>query len=162
MQHGSLQNFQLLLGQALVCYKSAEEAHRAQRALTMCQIGGAPLNVDLVSETDAVRLQEAAAQAGAGPLPGAQRVANAALASLWSPPLPPPTPSAFGSAAVVPTHAPRMVHPSLGEGPRAAPSHLGVGTSVWGSGGSVWASPPIAEHQTQQQAMMGPSHAGER
>ena len=60
MQHGPLQYFYFNLphGQALVKYKSIDEAVKAQKALNTCQLGNTTIVAEFVSEDEAMRFAE--------------------------------------------------------------------------------------------------------
>lgn len=60
MQHGPLQYFYLNLahGQALVKYRSTEEAVKAQKSLNTCLLGNTTIVAEFVSEAEALRFVE--------------------------------------------------------------------------------------------------------
>lgn len=69
MQHGPLQYFYLNLahGQALVKYKSTEEAVKAQKSLNTCLLGNTTIVAEFVSELEAHRFVEQQSAMSSGP-----------------------------------------------------------------------------------------------
>ncbi|XP_045211672.1 trinucleotide repeat-containing gene 6C protein-like isoform X3 [Mercenaria mercenaria] len=69
MQHGPLQYFYLNLahGQALVKYRSTEEAVKAQKSLNTCLLGNTTIVAEFVSEVEALRFVEQQSAMSAGP-----------------------------------------------------------------------------------------------
>jgi trinucleotide repeat-containing gene 6 protein len=135
IQQGALQTFlhSAQFGQAYVCYKSREDAIRAQKSLNALVFGNTAIIADFVSDAEVSRLQELS---GANP-PGSA----------------PPTSSAGAHWSQQPMHSgPR---PAFG-GPKfdqaspinGAANLSGAGGSMWGSGGTggggLWG--PIEEH----------------
>jgi hypothetical protein len=67
-QHGQLTSFQLMMhqGMALICYKTYEEAAKAQSSLNNCVLGSTSIRADFVSEADVQAFMGGPGQGGGG------------------------------------------------------------------------------------------------
>ena len=79
MQHGPLQAFHVFqsLGQGIVCYRSKDEAAKAQKALNTCSLGTTTIVAEFCVEADVQRLIE---QGQSGQQ---QPAVNTSVSSLW-------------------------------------------------------------------------------
>lgn len=113
MQHGPLQYFYLNLAnaQALVKYRSPDEAIKAQKSLNTCLLGNTTIVAEFVSEAEAQRMEQQLSAMSGGP-------------SQWS--------QGGRQSAVV--GGGNMRHDSWGSSTPVSSSL--TGTSLWGSTGA--------------------------
>ena len=119
MQHGPLQYFYLNLahGQALVKYRSTEEAIKAQKSLNTCLLGNTTIVAEFVSEVEALRFVEQQSAMSSGP-------------SQWSQMGQPRQSTAIGN---------QRQDTSWGMTPPTSMSGTGMwGNSSGGSSGTLW------------------------
>ncbi|XP_060584662.1 trinucleotide repeat-containing gene 6C protein-like isoform X2 [Ruditapes philippinarum] len=121
MQHGPLQYFYLNLahGQALVKYRSTEEAIKAQKSLNTCLLGNTTIVAEFVSEVEALRFVEQQSAMSSGP-------------SQWSQMGQPRQSTAIGNQR-------QDTSMSWGMAPPTSMSGTGMwGNSSVGSSGTLW------------------------